>query len=121
MTEFIVLGKFPIDELNELLNSNIVSENDDFETLGGLVLNQAGISRKRATHFHLENHKFTVKEIANKRIKKVLIEKLILNKDMHEKGLFYKRNDYSSQLLSHQLHILFRINLMILFLNRVKK
>ena len=73
--KFIVLGKFPIDELNELLNSNIVSDENDFETIGGMVLNHAGHIPKEGYSFSLENHNFTVKEIANKRIKKVLIER----------------------------------------------
>src|SRR3989337_2648805 len=35
---YLILGKLSIDELNELLNLEIESENDDFETVGGLVL-----------------------------------------------------------------------------------
>ncbi len=73
---YLVLGKFPISELNELLSINIMTENSDFETVGGLVLNHAGHIPKEGYSFSLENHKFTVKEIANKRIKKVLIEKI---------------------------------------------
>ena len=74
--KFIVLGKFPISELNELLDSNIITNENDFETIGGMVLNQAGHIPKEGYSFSLENHNFTVKEIANKRIKKVLIERI---------------------------------------------
>ena len=74
--KYIVLGKFPISELDELLNSKIMAENSDFETVGGLVLNHAGHVPKEGYSFSLENHNFTVKEIANKRIKKVLIERI---------------------------------------------
>jgi magnesium and cobalt exporter, CNNM family len=75
-TSYMVLGKFPISELNDLLNTKISTVNNDFETIGGLVLNQAGHIPKEGYSFSTENHKFTVKEIANKRIKKVLIEKI---------------------------------------------
>ena len=73
---YMVLGKTPVDELNELLNTEISEENEDFGTLGGLVLNHAGHIPKEGYTFQLENHKFTVKEVLKKRIKKVLIEKL---------------------------------------------
>lgn len=73
---YVVLGKFSISELNELLNITIKTEDRDFETVGGLVLNHAGHIPKEGYSFYMENHKFTVKEIANKRIKKVLIEKI---------------------------------------------
>ncbi len=72
---FMVLGKLSIDDLNELLNTNIKPENEDFETVAGLVLNYAGHIPKEGYSFELENHKFTVKEVLKKRIMKVLIEK----------------------------------------------
>lgn len=72
---YLVLGKLSIDELNELLGTDIKSEDEDYETLGGLVLNQAAAIPKEGYHFILENHKFTVKEVFKKRINKVLIEK----------------------------------------------
>jgi len=73
---YLALGNLSIDELNDLLNTNIKPENGDFETLAGLVLNNAGQIPKDGYSFRLENYKFTVKEILNKRIKKVLIEKI---------------------------------------------
>ncbi len=75
--QYLIIGKFTITQLNELLNINIKSENGDFETVGGLILNHAGHIPKEGYSFYLENYKFTVKEIANKRIKKVLVEKAI--------------------------------------------
>jgi magnesium and cobalt exporter, CNNM family len=74
--KFIVMGKIPIDELNELLNTNISSEKEDYETLAGLVLNNAGHIPKEGYNFNMENFKFTVKEVSKKRINKVLIEKV---------------------------------------------
>ncbi len=73
---FLFLGKIPVSELNEVLLTNFSSEDEDYETLGGLVLNNAGHIPKEGYSFEYKNHKFTVKEIANKRIKKVLVEKL---------------------------------------------
>ena len=75
-TSLLVLGKYSINELNDLLNISINTDKNDFETVGGFVLNQAGHIPKEGYSFSLENHKFTVKEIANKRIKKVLIERI---------------------------------------------
>ena len=72
---YMVLGKLSIDELNELLNTNIKPENEDYETVAGLVLNYAGHIPREGYSFELENHKFTVKEVLKKRIMKVLVEK----------------------------------------------
>ncbi len=72
---FLFLGNIPVSVLNELLAEDFSSEDEDYETLGGLVLNNAGHIPKEGYSFEYKNHKFTVKEIANKRIKKVLVEK----------------------------------------------
>ena len=73
---YLVLGKISVDDLNELLNAELPTSGGEFETLGGLILNYAGHIPKEGYSFQLENYKFTVKEVSNKRIKKVLIEKL---------------------------------------------
>ena len=73
---FMVLGKVSIDELNELLEQDFSSENDDYDTVGGFIFNQAGIIPQQGFHFTYNNYKFTVKEVVNKRINKVLIEKI---------------------------------------------
>jgi putative hemolysin len=74
-TSWLVLGKLPIDELNELLDLNIRSEEDDFETVGGFILNFSGNIPKEGYSFQYEGCKFTVKEILKKRIQRVLVEK----------------------------------------------
>ena len=76
-TSFIVLGKVSIDTLKELLNQDFSSESADYDTVGGFMLNQAGIIPRQEFHFTYNNYKFTVKEVVNKRIKKVLIEKIL--------------------------------------------
>jgi gliding motility-associated protein GldE len=73
---YMVLGKVSIDELNELLEQDFSSENDDYDTIGGFIFNQGGIIPQQGFHFTYNNYKFTVKEVVNKRINKVLIEKL---------------------------------------------
>lgn len=73
--KYIVLGKISIDALNELLNTNLKTEEDDFETAAGLILNHAGHIPKENYTFLINNWRFTVKEVFNKRIKKVLVER----------------------------------------------
>jgi CBS domain containing-hemolysin-like protein len=73
---FIALGNLPVDDLRELLQPEEVYLGGDYDTLGGLVLNYAGYIPKEGYSFQLENYKFTVKEVINKRIKKVMLERL---------------------------------------------
>jgi CBS domain containing-hemolysin-like protein len=75
-SNFMVLGRISIDELKEILNININTEEAEYDTIAGLVLNFAGQIPKEGYSFEFENHRFTVKEVLNKRIKKVHIEKL---------------------------------------------
>lgn len=74
---FMVLGRISIDELKEILDININTEEAEYDTIAGLVLNFAGQIPKEGYSFEFENHRFTVKEIMNKRIKKVQIEILL--------------------------------------------
>jgi gliding motility-associated protein GldE len=76
--KFIVLGKTSIDEVNETIGDEIISEESDFETVGGLVFKNAGSIPKEGYNFTIDNYKFTVKEVYRKRVKKVLIEKEII-------------------------------------------
>jgi putative hemolysin len=73
---WMILGKLPIDELNELLGLDIKSEEDDFETVGGFILNYAGDIPKEGYSFQHDQYKFTVKEILKKRIQTVIVEKI---------------------------------------------
>lgn len=74
--QYVALGKTKLDEINNSLSVNIVVEDDDYDTLGGYILNKAGSIPKENFAFIEFNLRFTVKEIQNKRIKKVIIEKL---------------------------------------------
>lgn len=76
---YLVLGRISIDEIKETLEININTEEAEYDTVAGLVLNFAGQIPKEGYSFDFEKHRFTVKEVLNKRIKKVQIEKLNLN------------------------------------------
>ena len=73
---FLVLGKMPVSDLYELLQLKELLPEGEFETVAGLILNYSGHIPKEGYSFQLENYKFTVKEVINKRIKKVLVDKL---------------------------------------------
>lgn len=73
---FLVLGKVSIDELNELLGQDFSSENDDYDTVGGFIFNHAGSIPQQGFHFIYNNYKFTVQEVINNRINKVIVEKI---------------------------------------------
>lgn len=73
---YLVLGKLPIYELNELLEVDLASENDDYDTVGGFIFTQIGSIPEVGLSFKYNGLLFTVKEVENKRINKVLIEKI---------------------------------------------
>jgi len=73
---YMVLGKVSIEELNDELANNFSSENDDYDTVGGFIFNQAGNIPQNGYSFSQNGFRFTVKEVNNKRVSKVLIEKV---------------------------------------------
>ncbi len=73
-SSYILLGKVSIDEMNDLLQFNFSSENDDYDTVGGFILNLAGSIPEEENIFEFDNFKFTIKEVGNQRINKVLVE-----------------------------------------------
>lgn len=79
--QYVALGKTKLDTINDSLSVNIVAEDDDYDTLGGYILNKAGSIPKENFAFIEFDLRFTVKEIQNKRIKKVIIEKLNTTSD----------------------------------------
>ncbi len=74
---YLVLGKVLIDELNELLTEDFSSEDDDYDTVGGFIFNHFGMIPEEGDSFTQSDFRFTVKEIDNKRINKVLVEKIV--------------------------------------------
>lgn len=81
---YLILGKVSIDELNNLLADNFASESDDYDTVGGFIYNQAASIPEEGYTFEFKNVRFTVKQIENKRINKVLVEKLPLTNNSDE-------------------------------------
>lgn len=79
---YLVLGKYLIDELNDLFSENFSSENDDYDTVGGFIFNHFGTIPEEGDNFIYSDYKFTVKEIDNKRINKVLVEKIKTGSDI---------------------------------------
>ena len=74
--KYVALGKTKLDEINEILGVNILVEDDDYDTVGGYILNKAGSIPKEKYSFIDNDIKFIVNEVQNKRIKKVILEKL---------------------------------------------
>ena len=71
-----VLGKVPVTELNELMGLELIPTSEDYDTVAGLVINQAGDIPKEGYSFNLNNYKLTVKEVLKKRIKRIEIDKV---------------------------------------------
>lgn len=74
--KYSVLGKLPIDELNQIFDYDFSSEDDDYDTVGGFIFNHAGTIPEEEFSFEYEGYKFTVKEVINNRINKVNVEAL---------------------------------------------
>ena len=58
-----------------MLNTTF-SENSNYETVAGMILNHVGQIPKEGYSFQIDGYTFIVKEIQNKRIKKVQVEKI---------------------------------------------
>lgn len=81
--KFVVLGKVSIDEINELLEKDFSNENDDYDTVGGFIFYHAGMIPPKGYKFNYEGFNFKVVEVENKRVNKIIIEKL--NSEENEK------------------------------------
>ena len=75
-SQFLVLGKAKLDEINEQLNTSIIFDQDGYDTIGGYILHKVGNIPKEGFSFQENGLNYTVKEIHKKRIKKVIIEKI---------------------------------------------
>ncbi|MCF6270818.1 MAG: hemolysin family protein [Melioribacteraceae bacterium] len=74
--KYILLGKVDIDEVNELLDSDFKNEDDDYDTVGGFIFQQAGNIPEKGYSFDYNNFNFEVIEIDNNRISKVIVKKI---------------------------------------------
>lgn len=71
-----VLGKVPVSELNDVIGLDLIPPSDDYETIAGLVINQAGDIPREGYSFTINDYKLTVKEVLKKRIKRIEIDKI---------------------------------------------
>ncbi len=67
--ELIVDARMPVDELNDLLNISLPE--DDYDTLGGLVLNMLGHVPKEEEQLKYETLIISIDEMSNNRILKL--------------------------------------------------
>ncbi len=71
---FLVDGRMPIEELNEVLPEPIeMDEDEDFETLGGLIYHITERIPQRNERIRYGNYEFIVEDIVRQRIKKVKV------------------------------------------------
>ncbi len=73
---FSLSGSLSIEEVNEKLNINIESDDGSYETLAGFIFSKAENIPQIGYNFIYEGFKFTVKDILNKRIRKIIAEKI---------------------------------------------
>ena len=69
--EVVLDGRVSVDDVNELLKLNIAA--DDYDTIGGYVLNQLGAAPKVGATLKLGNAELRVEAVQGTRIKKVRI------------------------------------------------
>jgi putative hemolysin len=69
--EVVLDGRVSVDDVNELLKLNIAA--DDYDTVGGYVLNQLGAAPKVGATLKLGNAELRVEAVQGTRIKKVRI------------------------------------------------
>ncbi|NOX66106.1 MAG: HlyC/CorC family transporter [Chlorobi bacterium] len=79
--KYVVLGKVSIDELNELFEKDFTNENDDYDTVGGFIFYHAGKIPKNGYQFDYKGLNFKVVDVENKRVNKIIVEKLHTEED----------------------------------------
>lgn len=70
--QYLIEGRLSIDELNELAETDLPSE--DVDSVGGLIMKVLGEVPKPGSTFELGGVKFTVERVRNNRVSKVMIE-----------------------------------------------
>lgn len=71
--KFIVNGELSINDLNDFLETNFVSEH--YETIAGLIIEKTGLvpNNTKKQEIKIDNFVFRVQKVENKKIQKVLI------------------------------------------------
>lgn len=86
--KYILLGKVDIDSLNELLGDDFKYEDEDYDTIGGFIFQQAGSIPEKGYNFNFNNYNFKVVEIENNRISKVMVTRILKKEDKWNLGVF---------------------------------
>ncbi len=68
-----VEGLFSLDEINEIFDSEL--PNEDFDTIGGLILHLLGRAPVEAEMVTLDGFEFTVTKVTGRRVTRVLIHR----------------------------------------------
>jgi len=79
--KYILLGKVDIDSLSELLGDDFKYEDEDYDTIGGFIFQQAGSIPEKGYNFDFNNYNFKVVEIDNNRISKVMVTRIMKKGD----------------------------------------
>jgi CBS domain containing-hemolysin-like protein len=69
---YLVDGRLPVDELGELLGRELPDE--DWDTVGGLILGLAGRVPKEGEVFHLDSITLTVEAVQGRRVARVRVD-----------------------------------------------
>ena len=79
-TTFTIDGLTDIDELDEIIGKDL--PDGDYDTIAGYIISQLGYLPKQGEHSEVmfENIRFTVLEVENRRIEKVKVEILPVEK-----------------------------------------
>lgn len=74
--EYLINGDFELDELPELFGMDENSIESDAVTVGGYILEHAGNIPKKRESFEADGFRFTVMEVENQRVMRVVVKKL---------------------------------------------
>jgi gliding motility-associated protein GldE len=66
-------GRMNLDDLNELLGTEMETDNLDFETLGGLVFHLSGRVPRAGDRFTFENLELSVRSVVKRRVQDVVV------------------------------------------------
>jgi len=77
-TSYKLSARLDVDYLNENFKLEL-PESDEYETLGGLIVNETGEIPEQDVEIEVENFRFTILEVSNTKIDLVMLE--VLEKD----------------------------------------
>jgi len=79
-------ARFHVDELNEILDVEIPSD-EGYETIGGFLFSFIGHIPKKAETFYWENIEFTVLEVSPRRIDRLKVTKLDTKQNVNQEDI----------------------------------